>query len=130
MAKEGSYTYQEDRTVTLPVASDSFAIEKREWNRLKNLVSNCKTNREWFMSIAFSFFGFAGSAFITWLSLGSQEGMEITRLILMMATIVSLLMGVICLVFQWYLNKNHSDSIESIKDEIQFIEGGIPPEDV
>ena len=129
MAKEGNnYTYKEDRKVTLPVAHTSFAIEKREWNRLKDTVNRCSTDSQWFRSIAFCFFGIAGSAIITWLSLSSQKEVEQIRLILLIATIVSFLVGIIFLVFQLYINKKNGSSIDAIKSEIEYIEKGIPSE--
>lgn len=129
MAKEGSYTYQEDRTITLPVVSTSLAIEKREWKRLKTVVNKCKVDKQWFMSFAFCFFGIAGSAIITWISLYSQTRIDTIKLVLLITCIVSIIFGVICMIFQIYQNKNHYSSIENIKDEIEFIEEGIPNEE-
>ena len=129
MAKEGNnYTYKEDRKVTLPGAHPSVAIEKREWSRLKDTVDRCSTDSQWFMSIAFCFFGIAGSAFVTWLSLFSQKGIEQIRLILLIASIVSLLAGGMFLFFQLYINKKHTSSVDMIKREIEYIEKGIPSE--
>ena len=130
MADDVFYTYQESRKVTLPSASTSLAIEKREWERLKKIVNTCKTDNQWFMSVAFCFFGIAGSAFVTWLSLLSQEELATIRLVLIVTVVVSLVLGLICVSFQLYINKNHRTSITSIKEEIQYIEDGIRKEDV
>ena len=130
MADEDFYTYKESRKVTLPSVSNVLGIDKREWERLKKTVYKCKTENQWFMSIAFCFFGIAGSAFITWISLLSQENIDQILLVLIIAAIVSLVFGAICVVFQLYINKNHRTSISSIKDEIQFIEDGIRKENV
>lgn len=118
MANDGFYTYQENRMVTLPTASSSIAIEKREWDRLKKEVSECKVGGQWFMSVGFCFFGICGSAFITWLSLAE----ETEKTILMIVTLVALALGVLCIIFQVALNKNKKSSIETIKNEIAFIE--------
>lgn len=127
MAKDGNnYTYKEDRLITLPVAHTSFAIEKREWIRLKATVNSCSTDSQWFMSVAFCFFGIAGSGFITWISLTSQQGIGSIQLTLIITSIVSVLLGVMCSIFQIYLNKKHTSSIDNIKREIEFIEEGIP----
>lgn len=129
MAKEGNnYKYKEDREVVLPPAHPSFAMEKREWERLKNTVNKCSTNSKWCMSIAFFFFGIAGSAFFSWFSLSSQDDIDNTRLVLLIVAIVSIIVGVIFVVFQIYINKKHSSSIEAIKEEIEYIEASIPSE--
>lgn len=130
MADDVFYTYQESRKVTLPSASTALAIEKREWERLKKTVNTCKTENQWFMSIAFCFLGIAGSAFVTWLSLLSQEKLVTIRLVLIITVIVSIVLGLICVAFQLYINKNHRTTITSIKEEIQYIEDGIRKEDV
>lgn len=130
MADEGFYTYQESRKVTLPSASTALAIEKREWERLKKTVNKCKTENQWFMSVAFCFFGIAGSAFVTWISLLSQTNIDTIRLVLIISAIVSLVLGGICIAFQLYININHRTTISSIKDEIQYIEEGIRNEEV
>lgn len=124
MANDGFYTYKENRMVTLPTASSSIAIEKREWDRLKKEVEKCKVGGQWFMSVGFCFFGICGSAFITWLSL-SEETLKNERTILMIVTLVALVLGVLCIIFQVVLNYNKKSSIETIKDEIAFIEDGI-----
>ena len=129
MAKEGNnYKYKEDREVVLPPAHPSFAMEKREWERLKNTVNRCSTDSQWFMAIAFCFFGIAGSAIVTWISLLSQAGIDIIRLALLIGAIVSIIVGGTFVAFQRYINKNHSSSIEMIKEEIEYIEASIPSE--
>ena len=128
MAEEGFYNYKENRTITLPSASASIAIEKREWERLKSTVNKCKGENQWFMSIAFCFFGIAGSAFVTWISLYSQENLETIRLFLLITTIVSVIIGGAFIAFQLYINSEYKSSLSSIKDEIQFIEDGIRKE--
>lgn len=129
MANEGHYTYKEDREITLPAASSSLAVEKREWERLKNIVNKCKKENQWFMSVAFCFFGIGGSAFFTRLSLLSQKELSNIQLVLMIVTITSLVVGGICIAFQVYLNRNERSNIESIKEEIYYIEGGMRKEE-
>lgn len=127
MAKEGNnFTYKEDIMVTLPAAHTSFAIGKREWIRLKDTVNSCSTDSQWFMSFAFCFFGIAGSAFITWISLLSQQGIDFIQFALVITSIVSVVLGILCLLFQKKLNKKQAFSIDMIKREIKFIEEGIP----
>ena len=121
-------TIKENRSVTVPTKHDSFAMDRREWNRLKTAVNGCKTNGQWFMSIAFCFFGIAGSAFVTWISLLSQQGIDNIKLVLLIGTIVSVCIGILCVWFQSWQNKNESTSIQSIKDEIEYIEEGLQAE--
>ena len=121
-------TIKENRSVTVPTTHDSFAMDRREWNRLKAAVNGCKTNGQWFMSIAFCFFGIAGSAFVTWISLLSQQGIDKIKLVLLIGTIVSICIGILCVWFQSWQNKNEPTSIQSIKDEIKYIEEGLQAE--
>lgn len=122
------YLYKENRTVTLPPAHNSFAMDRREWERLKTTVNSCKINGQWFMSVAFCFFGISGSAFITWISLFSQTGIDKIKLVLLIGAIASFIVGILCVCFQYLQNKNQTSSIESIKSEISYIEEGIQPE--
>lgn len=121
-------TIKENRSVTVPTTHNSFAMDRREWNRLKATVNGCKTNGQWFMSIAFCFFGIAGSAFVTWISLLSQQGIDKIKLVLLIGTIVSICIGILCVWFQSWQNKNEVTSIQSIKDEIKYIEEGLQTE--
>lgn len=121
-------TIKENRSVTVPTTHNSFAMDRREWNRLKATVNGCKTNGQWFMSIAFCFFGIAGSAFVTWISLLSQQGIDKIKLVLLIGTIVSICIGILCVWFQSCQNKNEVTSIQSIKDEIEYIEEGLQTE--
>jgi hypothetical protein len=121
-------TIKENRSVTVPTTHDSFAMDRREWNRLKAAVNGCKTNGQWFMSVAFCFFGISGSAFITWISLFSQTGIDNIKLVLLIGAIASFIVGILCVCFQYLQNKNQTSSIESIKSEISYIEEGIQPE--
>lgn len=129
MATNSTLSYIESRSVTLPPAHNSFAMDRREWNRLKATVNSCKTNGQWFMSVAFCFFGIAGSAFVTWISLFSQQGIDDIKLVLLLGTIVSICIGILCVWFQLWQNKNQTSTIESIKKEIDYIEGGIQSEE-
>lgn len=121
-------TVQENRSVTLPSEHNSFAMDRREWNRLKETVNSCKMIGQWFMSVAFCFFGIAGSAGITWISLLSSQSVEKIRLVLLIVAIASVIIGILCLWFQFSENKNQTTSIQSIKNEIKYIEEGIPSE--
>lgn len=129
MATNSTLSYKESRFVTLPPAHNSFAMDRREWERLKETVESCKTNGQWFMSVAFCFFGIAGSAFATWLGLFSQQGMDKVKLVLVIGTIVPIIIGILCVWVQLWQNKNQTSSIESIKKEIEYIEGGIQSEE-
>jgi len=118
-------TIQENRSVTLPTTHNSFAMDRREWNRLKTTVNSCQINGQWFMSIAFCFFGIAGSAFVTWISLYSQQGVDSIKLVLLIGAIASSCIGMLCVWFQISQNKNQTTSIQSVKDEIKYIEEGL-----
>ncbi len=122
-------SYKENRSVMLPPAHNSFAMDRREWERLKTTVESCKTNGQWFMSVAFCFFGIAGSAIVTWVSLLSQQGIDDIKLVLVLSAIASICIGLLCVWFQYLQNKNETSSIESIKKEIEYIEGGIQSEE-
>lgn len=119
------YSFQQENKVSLPMDPSSFVIDKREWGRLNNIVNNCKSDKKWFKSIAFCFFGISGSAFITWLSLLSQKDIGNVPIVLLIVAIVSLIIGGLCLFVQYYLNKNIDTSIQNIKDELKYIEDGI-----
>lgn len=123
-------TIKESRSVTLPTTHNSFAMDRREWNRLKTTVNGCKTNGQWFMSVAFCFFGIAGSAFVTWISLYSQHGIDSIKLVLLIGTIASICIGILCVWFQSWQNKSQATSIQSIKDEIEYIEEGLQAEGI
>lgn len=123
-------TIKENRSVTLPTSHNFFAMDRREWNRLKNTVNSCRINGHWFMSVAFCFFGIAGSALITWLSLHSQQGIDNIKLVLLIGAIASCLIGILCVWSQSLQNKNQTTSIQSIKDEIEFIEEGLQTEGI
>ena len=116
------YSFKQENRVSLPMSPSSFVIDKREWERLKDIVEKCKSDGKWFKSIAFCFFGISGSAFITWLSLTSQQGIEIKQLVLLIVTIVSVVIGALCIGVQYFLNRNKEMSIQAIKDELKFIE--------
>lgn len=124
------YTYKQENKVSLPLSQSSFIIDKREWERLKKIVSKCKTDEKWFKSIAFCFFGISGSAFITYLSLITQKGIDTIQLILLIVAAVALIIGGLCIGVQYFINNNHEMSIQMIKDELTFIEKGVCSDEI
>lgn len=121
------FSFKPDHQVILPKTSVSLTVEKRDWIRLKKVVSRCDNQTDWWGLFCSAFIGIAGSAGITCFSIYTAEP-PISFYVLLCATIAALIAALIC-GFGVALSKKHSKFlIEEITDAIKEIEDNLPKE--
>lgn len=98
------------------------AMDAYVWERLKLDISNMDTENNWFHDIAFALFGFAGSALITLVSLWESENCDGIKTWLKIAIVCPIVIGALCLYFNYALKKNNSKFAESVQKTIGKIE--------
>lgn len=125
---DGKISYNTSHDVTLTVDPQYITVDKRDWDRLKREVNNCKHHTDWWMNIAFASFGISGSAFITWFSLPvSKENIEV-RIVLLCAALGCLIIGIIGIFAHCSFVKHYEKDMNDIKQVVVDIEDKLPKE--
>ncbi len=122
MENNNTTSYNSKNQVFLPMSTESFAIDKRNWSRIKDTVENCVFHTNWWEIASSVFGGGTVSAFITWLSLPRISENKITRIILLCASFTCLIIAILCFLGSLGLKGKNRTTIESVKKEIKFIE--------
>ena len=125
---DGKISYKTSHDVTLIVDPQYITVDKNDWARLKREVNNCKHHTDWWMNLAFAFFGVAGSAFITWLSMAEVEANAITRIVLLCVAIACLIIGVIGLFAHHSFICHYEADLNDVKQVVIDIEDKLPKE--
>ena len=105
----------------------SETVEKQEEIEVETKASisykrKTKLENNWFHDIAFALFGFAGSALITLVSLWESENCDGIKTWLKIAIVCPIVIGALCLYFNYALKKNNSKFAESVQKTIGKIE--------
>ena len=125
---ESNFSYDTSPNVTLSVVPQYITVDKTDWNRLKREVNRCKHQIDWWMNIAFAFFGIAGSAFITWLSLPNEIENERAQTVLMCTAIACFVIGFVSLFAHFSFVGHYTADIDDVKQVVTDIEDKLPTE--
>lgn len=119
---ENYLTYQTENAISIRSDISCLAVDKTDWERLKRNVDQCKISYDWWSCVGSIFAGVAGSAFITFLSIHSDENTRIVRVVLLSVAIASAIIGVICFVARFTQDNIVAKSINDVKLDIEEIE--------
>lgn len=118
--------YNSTNEVFLPTGTVAFAVDNRDWNRLKSTVEKCDSKTNLWEVFASVFSGGALSGFFTWLSIRNTEGIEKSSTILLCTAITCFLLAIVCFIASKSFKKQERERIESVKNELKFIEDKRP----
>ena len=120
-------SYNSTTQVFLPTSTVTFAIDNRDWMRLKKTVNDCRFNTNLWEVFASIFCGGSLSGFITWISLPNDAINEKSRIILLCIAVTCALISIVCFIASRSFIRQEKTRIESIKKELLFIEDKRPP---
>lgn len=122
MENNTTTTYNSTTRVYLPTSTVTFAIDYRDWNRLKETVMSCDSKTNLWEVFASVLCGGAISGFITWLSISNIAANEKVRTILICTAITCILVSIVCFIASKGFRKQERTKIASILKELKFIE--------
>ncbi len=122
MENNSTTTYNSTTEVFLPTSTVAFIVDNRDWSRLKNTVDNCDPKTNLWVVFASVFGGGALSGLFAWLSIGNNEAIEKIKTILLCATATCFLLALVCFIASKSFKKQERAKIDSIKNELIFIE--------
>lgn len=127
MENSTTTTYNSTTQVFMPTSTVAFAVDNRDWNRLKNTVEKCDSKTNFWEVFASVFCGGTLSSFFTWLSITNNVANEKIRIILLCTTISCLVLAIVSFIASRGFKKQERAKIESIKNELRFIKDKRPP---
>lgn len=122
MENNNTTSYNSKNQVLLPMSTESFAVDKRNWNRIKDAVDNCVFHTNWWEILYSVFGGGTITAFVTWLSLPKIPENKMTCIILLCATFACFAIAILCYLGSLDSKRQNITTIDSVKKEIKFIE--------
>lgn len=108
--------------VVIPTSTESIAVDKRDWKRLKSTVESCNFHTNYWEDLASLFFGGTLSGLFAWLSVSNNEANIKSRMMIICAVIICFLLSIVCYIASRGYTKQKKATIESIKNELKFIE--------
>lgn len=127
MENNTTTSYNSTTPVYLPMTTITFAIDYRDWNRLKKTVESCDSKTNLWEVFASVFCGGAISSFISWLSITDIDANEKIRTILICTACTCVLVSIVCFFASKSFRKQEKTKIKSILKELKFIEEKMPP---
>lgn len=122
MENNTTTSYNSTTPVYLPMSTITFAIDYRDWNRLKKTVESCDYKTNLWEVFASVLCGGAISGFITWLSISNIAANEKVRTILICTAITCILVSIVYFIASKGFRKQERTKIASILKELKFIE--------
>lgn len=124
---ENSASFSIDRSANVIMAKqpDYIGVSKSDWLRLKKKVNACKSQTSWWMNIAFTLFGVAGSSLLSYLALPILPDSNWARPTIICIGISSFIIGVICVIAHKGETKLSTSILEDVKDVIEEIDSSI-----
>lgn len=127
MENNAAISISRSANIVMAKQPDYIGVSKSDWARLKKKITACKRNTDWWMNIAFTSFGVAGSSFLTFLTIPMASESEWVKPTIICIGIFAVLIGVICVIAHKRENKFSTSNIDDVKDVINEIDSSLIP---
>ena len=121
-----TYSYTQTNTISYCDESEKHLVDKREWERLKDAVKNCRFKTNYWEIACSVTGGIFASGLIQWLCLKIQGDYTALCPILLTVWITAACLSALCYFASTSTNKANKGLVSSIQKEINYIEDGFP----